>query len=736
MTNQPLHNLHAQEPIARQAEGASLYTALCPLSELQQAYVQVKEHACELSIDPLTIEAIEAEGIAPFLKLLSDDLQARSYHPSQATGCDRRTALRDTVMLAALQRILESTFPTAFSSNQDAEKTIKWVAGNIDRGLTRVHAVNFAESRDDEAYERLVERSGQRIGDPPLITLLKEILALPTPRGDAARKLLTPLLAGIAYEGIDHILQQAKALGREDHFLHLQCMRAGNELVVLSDRDPRYDWILPAVQKRLREELASLNFEPEAVETQSFDITCGEPLRFLDYELRCTQGKHGDFRVRYKLAPGAVPQQTGNVLENRSLFGRFQLVRFLQPCLKWLERWRAWRFVHRGYRKANSIQASWRHLPITLYPVVAYLFGLRSPAAWLCLALIFVCNWRRILYYVQTAWVGSEQHKFGGAYSKLRSIQVGWRHLPITLFPVLLLLFGWRSPVPWLDLALIFVCNWRLTVGFVKSHKLDVAMGGCAIAALIYLYPFLSDIYAHRPREVAASSSVPPGFFLGEYYGPSWWSGEPIPIVNYVLYLPPQLQGQKGPFPLIVFLHGYGERTKTRIFKGGLPTAIAQRFGTNKPNGHFPFVAFFPIDPTGNWQAGSAEVERVMAALDYVISRHRIDPSRVYLTGHSAGGSGVWSLAEAYPDKWAAVAPLCSFISPDVSKVKHLPAWIFHGAKDQAAPVNRERYLVRELEEAGADVHYTEIPNKGHFIWDVAYNPKDLYKWFASKKKD
>jgi predicted peptidase len=71
-----------------------------------------------------------------------------------------------------------------------------------------------------------------------------------------------------------------------------------------------------------------------------------------------------------------------------------------------------------------------------------------------------------------------------------------------------------------------------------------------------------------------------------------------------------------------------------------------------------------------------------------------------------------------------------------VAKVRRLPTWIFHGAKDKQAPVERERILVRRLKEAGADVRYTEISNKDHDIWENAYNPKELYEWLASKKKD
>jgi predicted esterase len=625
---------------------------------------------------------------------------------------------------AALQQLVESAFPPAFPRDADPEKAIQWIAGNIDKGMCRIYAVHLNESLDEEGYKRLLERVRQRIDDPQLLKSLQEILTATAQPDQTSPESLAPLLADIALQSIDEILQQAKALGRESNFLHAQCLRVGNEMIILVDHDPRYEWILPAVKKRLREELANLGYEPAAIEMQSLDLTCGHRLRFLDFELSLVRDRHGQTKARYRLVEQSKRRYAQK--DRWRLLGRCRMPRFLQPCVKWVARKRSWQFVARAYGKANSIQVGWRHLPITLLPILMLLFGCLSPAALLCFAAIPVCNWRWIV------------HRVRAAYDKATSIQAGWRHLPITLLPVLLLLFGWRSPVPWLDVVVIFACNRHWTLGllrWLRRHKLDMVMGACVLAALIFLYPFLRDIYANRPREVAASSSLPPGFYRGEYHGPSWWTGEPEPVVHYGLYVPPHFQGKKGPFPLIVFLHGYGERTKARIFKAGLPLAIAQRFGTNKPNGHFQFIAFFPIDPTGRWEAGSTEVERVMLALDYVIADHRIDPSRVYLTGLSAGGSGVWNLAQAYPHKWAAVAPVCSFVSPDVEKVRHLPAWIFHGDKDQIAPVDRERYLVQQLKEAGADMRYTEVPNRGHYIWDVAYNPKELYKWLACKKK-
>jgi predicted esterase len=671
MTNQPLHSLEAEEQRYRQAEGlltASLYADLCALEKLQQAYAHVQENARALSIDPPAIETIEANGVKAFLKQLSDDLQARTYHPSPVADHEGQVAIRDLVVQVTLKRLLESAFPPAFPSDSEPEKTIKWLAGNIDKGLYRIYAVNLNENLDDGVHDQLLERASRRIGDPQLIGLLKEVLAVsPSPQG-----LLTPLLADIAFEGIDHILQQAKALGREDNFLHVQCTRVGNELIVLSDRDPRYDWILPAVQNRLREELSNLGFEPAAVETQSFDLTSGVPLRFLGFDLRWVQRKHGESRVEYRLVEETDRRQGESTPAPRRSFGRYHPLRFVQPCVSWIGRQQIWQIVQGAYRKTNAVQVGWRHLPITLSPIMALLFGWRSPATWLCLAAIFVCNWRWTLAIVRT------------------------------------------------------VGTWA------RRHKLDVAMGAGALVFLACLYPVASEIYANLSREETVPFMAP-GFYRGQYNKDSPWGAELVP---YGLYVPPHSQKEKGPFPLIVYLHGYGERTKAKLFKAGLPLSIAKAFGPNKPNGPFEFIAFFPIDPTGKWETGSFEVEDAMRALDYVIGRHRIDPARVYLTGISNGGMGVWRLAEAYPDRWAAVVPVSSFISPDVSKVRHISAWIFHAAKDKQAPVKRERDLVKQLKEANADVRYTEIPNKGHEIWREAYDAKELYDWLATKKKD
>jgi predicted esterase len=678
MTNQPLPSLEADESRCQQAAdpspaSRSFYADLCVLENLQQAYTLIKEKLPELGIDPLTFETIPAEDVETFLKQLSHELRARTYQParleqqSPATSVTRReglVAFRDLVVQAALKNALESAFPPAFPSDPEPEKTIKWIAGNIDRGLSRVYAVSIIESMDAGEYKRLVERAGSRIGDPQLIGLLKEVLAASVQPGQPLQGLLAPLLADIAFEGIDQILQQAKTFGREENFLHVQWTRVADQLVVLSDCDPRYEWILPAVKKRVREELSSLHYDLATVETQSLDLTRGEPLRFLGFELRYVKKSGGDSRVQYRRIEEPSRRLAENAPSRRRLLMRYHPLRFLRLSFNWIDGQRSWQFVRDASRKVNSIQFGWRHLPITLFPVVALLFGWRSPAAGLCLALILICNWRSIPAVV----IGAQRHWWG------------------------------------------------------------VTTMACGLAGLVCLYLTISDLSANFSREDSAPR-MPPGFYLGQYNAS--WDTEPVP---YGVYVPPHFKNQKGPFPLIVFLHGYGERKRDLIFSVGVPQYIARHFGEHAENGPFEFVALFPIDPKGQWHTGTPEVEDAMKVLEHVRKRHHIDPDRVYLTGISNGGTGVWNLAETYPDKWAAVAPVCSFIQPDVEKVRHIPAWIFHGAKDPQAPVEQDRDLVQKLTAVRADVRYTEAPDKGHNLRGVYYS-RELYDWFATKKR-
>jgi predicted peptidase len=142
-----------------------------------------------------------------------------------------------------------------------------------------------------------------------------------------------------------------------------------------------------------------------------------------------------------------------------------------------------------------------------------------------------------------------------------------------------------------------------------------------------------------------------------------------------------------------------------------------------------------------------------MGALDRTIEEFNADSTRVYLTGMSMGGNGTWYLAYHHPDRFAAIAPICGFVSssrlvasfvPDgegsaferlAERIRHVPTWIVHGDADDVVPVLESRSMHDALRAAGAAVHYVELPGVGHNSWDAAYQTPELATWLFTQRR-
>lgn len=199
--------------------------------------------------------------------------------------------------------------------------------------------------------------------------------------------------------------------------------------------------------------------------------------------------------------------------------------------------------------------------------------------------------------------------------------------------------------------------------------------------------------------------------------------------LNYLLYLPPGYDAgdtQKR-WPLLMFLHGSGETgTDVKKLKGyGVPRLIAQRKFDH------PCIVVSPQTPVRGW---SPQV--LVALLDTIVSEHRVDDDRVYLTGLSMGGFGTWHTAAAYPDRFAAIVPICGGGNPgDATRLKQVPIWAFHGAKDEAVPLNASEVMVNAVKAAGGDAKLTVYPEVGHNAWDPAYDDAEMYAWLFAQKR-
>jgi predicted peptidase len=199
---------------------------------------------------------------------------------------------------------------------------------------------------------------------------------------------------------------------------------------------------------------------------------------------------------------------------------------------------------------------------------------------------------------------------------------------------------------------------------------------------------------------------------------------------KYVIFIPHDYKGDKE-YPVILFLHGAGETGTDgkKQAQVGLGNAI------RKNEKSFGFITIFPQSQERTWRAGSKDADRALKILEETMKTYKTDSKRVYLTGLSMGGYGTWSLAAAYPTKWAAIAPICGGGDPkSAEKIKDLPCWCFHGDADKAVPVERSREMIEALKKAGGKPEYTEYPGVAHNSWDKAYGTPELYPWFLKHK--
>jgi len=203
--------------------------------------------------------------------------------------------------------------------------------------------------------------------------------------------------------------------------------------------------------------------------------------------------------------------------------------------------------------------------------------------------------------------------------------------------------------------------------------------------------------------------------------------------LDYLLYLPPGYgQDEQKQWPLLLFLHGAGERGNDLdlVKRHGPPRLIAE-------GKEFPFIVVSPQCPQNSWW--NLHVEDLALLLDELESQYRVDRNRIYLTGLSMGGYGSWHLAVESPGRFAAVVPICGAGLPffgfpaRVQALRDVPIWVFHGAKDEVVPLRESEILVEELRKVGGNVRFTVYPDAGHDSWTETYANPELYEWLLEQ---
>ncbi|MBS1974794.1 MAG: prolyl oligopeptidase family serine peptidase [Bacteroidetes bacterium] len=230
-------------------------------------------------------------------------------------------------------------------------------------------------------------------------------------------------------------------------------------------------------------------------------------------------------------------------------------------------------------------------------------------------------------------------------------------------------------------------------------------------------------------------------------FGASQFINEKGDTLNYRLLFPDADNMRK--YPLVVFLHGSGERGNDNEaqLKWG-----AMNFASDKNMALHPAIVIAPQCPEKmswsnvSWQRDKSEailqaapskpMELVIGLIHQLEKTMPIDTNRIYITGLSMGGFGTYDAIERYPNLFAAAVPVCG--GGDITKaasIAHIPIWIFHGAEDPAVNPDLDHKMFEALLKAGSHPGYTEYPETGHFSWLAAYSDEHMMEWLFRQHK-
>jgi RNA-directed DNA polymerase len=346
MTKAPsrLHDLRRRIYIKAQAEPSwrfwGLYVHGCKMDTLHAAYRLAKANNGAPGSDGVTFEAIEASGVDAFLQQIRDELVTYTYQPMrlrqkaipQDGGTKVRVlsipTIRDRVVQGALKLILEPIFAADFQPGsygyrpkRSAHDAVRRVADAIVKYKTRVIDIDLQAYFDNVRHHVLLAKVAQRVSDPDILHVLKLSLKVSGKQGVPQGGVISPLLSNLYLTEVDRMLERAKETTRRGPYTYLEYARFADDLVILGDAYPQHEWLLRAVEKRLREELAVLHVTINEIKSRLVDLAKGESFGFLGFEFRRVRSRTGKGRAYY---PPLLQKRTALLRKLKDIFRRYQ----------------------------------------------------------------------------------------------------------------------------------------------------------------------------------------------------------------------------------------------------------------------------------------------------------------------------------------------------------------------------------------------------------------------------
>ena len=283
-----------------------LYVHVCKLETLRQAYQMARSNDGAPGIDGVTFEAIEEGGVESFLRQIREELVTHTYRPMRARqkeipkdgGMKVRVlsipAIRDRVVQGALKLILEPIFEADFQPgsygyrpNRTAHEAVARVAQAIVEEKTRIIDLDLKAYFDNVQHYLLLAKVAKRIQDGAVMHLLKMMLKATGKKGVPQGGVISPLLSNLYLNEVDRMLEKAvDTTRRGGKSTNVQYARFADDLVILIDAERRNDWLVKAIDRRLREELAKLRVMINEDKSRMVDLKTGESFTFLGFEYR------------------------------------------------------------------------------------------------------------------------------------------------------------------------------------------------------------------------------------------------------------------------------------------------------------------------------------------------------------------------------------------------------------------------------------------------------------------
>mgnify|MGYP005634946927 CR=1 FL=1 len=332
-----------------------LYVHVCKLETLHEAYLLAKRNNGAPGIDGVTFDVVEEGGLEDFIRQIQTELVSGTYKPLRnrrkeiPKGKDKVRVLgiptiKDRVVQGALKLIMEAIYEADFQEGsfgyrpkRTAHAAVNRVAEAVVKAKTQIIDIDLSAYFDNIRHHILLEKVAERVVDNKVMRLLKLILKVNGNKGVPQGGVISPLLSNIYLNEVDKMLERAKEVTSNGKYTYIEYARFADDLVILVDGFPKWNWLVKAAWKRLLEELEKLDVQLNREKSKLVDLTRGETFGFLGFDFRRAKTRRGKQGV---LVTPRMKARTALLGKLKEVFRRFnsqpvdRIIQIINPILR------------------------------------------------------------------------------------------------------------------------------------------------------------------------------------------------------------------------------------------------------------------------------------------------------------------------------------------------------------------------------------------------------------------